>query len=103
MCVEDDFLKRCRPGPADLGGGGLGVSLSPAEGPAAGGELPGAVLHPSVHPGRVAGQPAVRGGKPVRGEEDEGPGGIRQGEPPTSPPSPPQQNSFLIWTFRLVI
>lgn len=64
----------------DFHPGARGVPLSPPEGPASGGELSRAVLHPSVHPEGLPGVSVLRGGKPVWGEEAQGPGGLRQGE-----------------------
>lgn len=68
------------PLPPDLCAVGGGVSVSPSEGPPSGGELSGAVLHPSVHPEGLPGVSVLCGGKPVRGEEPQRPGGIRQGQ-----------------------
>ncbi|XP_037618921.1 leucine-rich repeat-containing protein 57 isoform X2 [Sebastes umbrosus] len=62
----------------DLAAGGRGVSVSPSEGPPSGGELPGAVLHPRVHPEGLPGVLVLSGGKPVRGQEPPRPGGLRQ-------------------------
>ncbi|XP_074516777.1 leucine-rich repeat-containing protein 57 isoform X2 [Sebastes fasciatus] len=62
----------------DLAAGGGGVSVSPSEGPPSGGELPGAVLHPRVHPEGLPGVLVLSGGKPVRGQEPPRPGGLRQ-------------------------
>lgn len=49
----------------DFHPGTRGVPLSPPEGPASGGELSRAVLHPSVHPEGLPGVSVLRGGKPV--------------------------------------
>lgn len=53
--------------------------MSPSEGAKVGGELPGADLHPCGHPQGLADFTLFCGGKPVRGEEAPGPGGLRQG------------------------
>lgn len=70
--------------------------MSPSEGSPSGGELSGAVLHPSGDPERLSGVAAVSGGKPVRSEESQRNRGIREGASPSVPPTPclPVPNRF---------
>lgn len=65
--------------PSDLGPGGGGVPVSPSEGSASGGELPGAVGGAGVCPAGLSGVAVLCGGKPVRGEAAPRPAGLREG------------------------